>query len=167
MPVIKHKDQRVAVLMDVQNMYHSARNIYRAKVNFKNVLQSAVAGRKLIRALAYVIETEGGEEKNFFEALSKIGIEIKSKPLQIFPGGMKKADWDVSIVLDALELSKKVDAIVLVTGDGDFVPLLSHIKLNGAQVEVMAFSKSASGRLVKAADEFTDLGKGPEKFLMK
>lgn len=153
--------------MDVQNMYHSAKNIYKARVNFKNVLTAAVAGRKLIRALAYVIHTESGEEQGFFDALSKIGIEIKSKELQIFPGGMKKADWDVGIVLDALELSKKVDSIVLVSGDGDFVPLLSHIKINGAQVEIMAFAKSSSARLIKAADEFTDLGQYPERFLMK
>ena len=167
MPVIKHKDQRVAVLIDVQNMYHSAKNIYHARVNFKVVLNAAVAGRKLIRALGYVIETESGEEKNFFEALNKSGIEIKSKALQIFPGGMKKADWDVGIVLDALELSKKVDAIILVTGDGDFIPLISYAKLNGAQVEVMAFGKSTSSRLIKTADDFTDLGKSPEKFLIK
>ena len=166
MPVIKHKDQRVAVLIDVQNMYHSAKNLYQARVNFKAVLTAAVAGRKLIRALAYVISTESGEEQNFFEALTKIGLEIKSKELQIFPGGMKKADWDVGIAIDALELSKRTDAMILISGDGDFVPLVDYLRLNGAQVEVMAFGQSASARLVKAADEFTDLGLQSEKFLI-
>jgi len=165
MPVIKHKDQRVAVLMDVQNMYHSAKNIFQARVNFKAVLTAAVAGRKLIRALAYVIKTESGEEQNFFDALTKIGIEIKSKDLQIFPGGMKKADWDVGIAIDALELSKRTDAVVLISGDGDFVPLVNYLKMNGAQVEVAAFGQSTSSRLIQAADEFTDLGLEPEKFL--
>jgi len=165
MPVIKHKDQRVAVLMDVQNMYHSAKNIFQARVNFKAVLTAAVAGRKLIRALAYVIKTESGEEQNFFDALTKIGIEIKSKDLQIFPGGMKKADWDVGIAIDALELSKRTDAVVLISGDGDFVPLVNYLKMNGAQVEVASFGQSTSSRLIQAADEFTDLGLEPEKFL--
>ena len=165
MPVIKHKDQRVAVLMDVQNMYHSAKNIFQARVNFKAVLTAAVAGRKLIRALAYVIKTESGEEQNFFDALTKIGIEIKSKDLQIFPGGMKKADWDVGIAIDALELSKRTDAVVLISGDGDFVPLVNYLKMNGAQVEVASFGQSTSSRLIQAADEFTDLGLKPEKFL--
>jgi len=165
MPVIKHKDQRVAVLMDVQNMYHSAKNIFQARVNFKAVLTAAVAGRKLIRALAYVIKTESGEEQNFFDALTKIGIEIESKDLQIFPGGMKKADWDVGIAIDALELSKRTDAVVLISGDGDFVPLVNYLKMNGAQVEVASFGQSTSSRLIQAADEFTDLGLEPEKFL--
>ena len=80
---------------------------------------------------------------------------------------MKKADWDVGIALDALELSKKVDSIILISGDGDFEPLLRHLKINGAQVEVIAFAKSASSRLIKAADEFIDLGQSLDKFLMK
>ncbi|MEK7075166.1 MAG: NYN domain-containing protein, partial [Patescibacteria group bacterium] len=101
MSVIKHKAQRVAILIDVQNLYHSARNLYNARVNFKEVLKAAVAGRSLVRALAYVIRTESGEEKTFLDALTKIGIETRIKDLQIFPGGMKKADWDVGLAVDA------------------------------------------------------------------
>ena len=84
MTVIKHSEQRIGVLLDVQNLYHSAKNLYKAKVNFKEVLKSAVAGRKLVRAIAYVITTESGEEKPFFEALTRLGIETKTKNLQVF-----------------------------------------------------------------------------------
>ena len=91
--LIKQKAQRVAVLIDVQNMYHSAKNIYKKRVNFKEVLKAAVSGRQLIRAVGYVIRTESGEEKSFFEALSKVGIELKIKDLQVFSGGMKKGDF--------------------------------------------------------------------------
>ncbi len=120
MSIIRHKEQRVGILIDVQNMYHSAKNLYQARVNFREILKTAVADRKLIRAIAYVVTTETGEEKAFLEALVKAGIEIKSKELQIFPGGMKKADWDVGMAVDAIQLSKKLDSIILVTGDGDF-----------------------------------------------
>ena len=123
MSIIKHKEQRVAVLMDIQNMYHSAKNIYNARVNFKEVLKTAVADRRLIRSVAYVINTETKEEKSFFDALVKIGLEIKMKDLQIFPGGAKKGDWDVGIAVDAIKFSGQVDAIVLVTGDGGYIPL--------------------------------------------
>jgi uncharacterized LabA/DUF88 family protein len=92
MTVIKHKQQRVAVFIDTQNLYHSAKNLYGAKVTFANLLESAVAGRQLIRAKAYVVDTEGGEEELFFEALGKLGIEIKTKDIQVFAGGAKKAD---------------------------------------------------------------------------
>lgn len=160
MSVIKHKEQRVGVLIDVQNMYHSAKNLYRARVNFREILRTAVAGRKLIRAIAYVVTTESGEEKAFLEALEKSGIEIKSKELQIFPGGMKKADWDIGMAVDAIRLSRLCDAIVLITGDGDFVPLLGYLKGGwGGQTEVMAFGKSASARLKEEADDFVDLEK--------
>lgn len=168
MSVIKHKAQRVAVLIDVQNMYHSAKNLYASRVNFKEVLKTAVAGRELVRAIAYVIRTESGEEKPFLEALTKIGIETKIKDLQIFPGGMKKADWDVGMAMDAIKLGNKVDALILMSGDGDFVPLINNLReVEGLQIEVVAFARSASQKLREAADDFIDLGQDPKKYLMR
>lgn len=167
MAVIKHTDQRVGIFIDVPNLYHSAKNLYRAKVNFKEVLKTAQAGRQLIRAVAYSIKTEGGEEHAFLEALNKAGIETKLKDLQIFPGGMKKGDWDVGIAVDAIALSNKLDTIVLVTGDGDFVPLVHYLKtVSGCQVEVIAFDRSASANLKEVADDFVDLGQGLKKYLI-
>ncbi|MBI2038830.1 MAG: NYN domain-containing protein [Candidatus Niyogibacteria bacterium] len=167
MPVIRHKEQRVAVLIDVQNMYHSARNLYGKRVNFKEILKQAVANRKLVRAIGYVIKTPSGEEAAFFEALEKIGIEPKNKDIQIFAGGVKKADWDVGLTIDAVRLAPRVDTIVLVTGDGDFVPLVEYLKEGqfGIQVEVMAFGRSASAKLREHTDSFTDLDENP-KFLL-
>lgn len=167
MSVIKHKNQRVAVLIDVQNMYHSAKNLYHSRVNFKEVLKQATAGRQLIRAVGYVISTETGEEKTFFEALTKIGIETKTKDLQIFPGGLKKADWDVGLAIDAVRLAPSVDVVIIVSGDGDYVPLIEYLRNQGKQVEVIAFGRSASAKLKEAADDFTDLGETPETFLIR
>ena len=168
MAVIKQKEQRVGVFVDVQNMYHSAKSLYRARTNFKAILEAACADRKLIRAVAYVIKTETGEETAFFDALSKAGYETKVKDLQVFAGGMKKADWDVGMAMDAVRLAPSLDAVVLVTGDGDFVPLIDYLKNHsGVQVEVMAFGKSASGKLREAADDFTDLGDDMRKFLIR
>ena len=87
MPDIKHKNQRVAVFIDAQNLYHSARSLFGGRVNFKNLLATAVGGRQLIRAFSYVISTKTGEEKPFFEALIKLGIETREKELQEFFGG--------------------------------------------------------------------------------
>lgn len=165
--IIKHKEQRVGVLLDVQNLYHSAKNLYNSRVNFKEILKTAVAGRTLIRAIGYVIKTESGEEKSFFEALTRLGIEAKSKDLQIFYGGAKKADWDVGITIDAVRLASSLDIIVLASGDGDFIPLIEYLKNQGKQVEVLAFGKSASGKLKEAAEEFIDLDRTPQKYLMR
>ncbi|MEI6281021.1 MAG: NYN domain-containing protein [bacterium] len=166
MTVIKHKEQRVGVFIDTQNLYHSARNLYQARVNFGAVLKDAVAGRKLVRAVAYVITTEAGDEKNFFEALAKLGIETKTKDLQIFAGGAKKADWDVGLAVDAIKMSSRLDSVVIISGDGDFIPLVEYLQTNGVQVEVVSFGKSTSGKLREVVDDFVDLSENPRKYLM-
>ncbi len=166
MSVIRHPEQRVAVIIDTQNLYHSAKNLYKAKVNFEHVLQSAVQDRKLIRAVAYVVNTESGEEQPFFEALEKVGIEIKTKDLQIFYGGAKKADWDVGMAVDAIKAAHKVDAIVLATGDGDFIPCVEYVKSLGCQVEAITFGRSASSGLRAVVDDFIDLDENPSEFLI-
>lgn len=167
MSVIKHKEQRVGVFIDTQNLYHSAKNLYKAKVNFGNVLKECVAGRQLVRARAYVVTTESGEEQNFFEAMQKLGIEIRTKDLQIFFGGAKKADWDVGMAIDAVTMAPKLDAVVLATGDGDFIPLVEYLQLHeGCQVEVISFGKSSSSKLREACDDFTDMDEDPKKYLI-
>ncbi len=167
MPVIKHKEQRVAVFIDTQNMYHSARNLYNRKVNFGAVVKDAVAGRKLVRAIAYVITSEAGDEKAFFEALEKMGIETRTKDLQIFSGGAKKGDWDVGLAIDAVRTAARIDAAIILSGDGDFVPLVEYLqKHSGIQVEVAAFGKSASLKLKEAADDFVDLSQNAKKYLI-
>jgi uncharacterized LabA/DUF88 family protein len=164
MPVIKHPAQRVGVFIDTQNLYHSAKHLYKARVNFAKVLEEAVGNRILVRAIAYVISTEAGDEKNFFEALTKIGIETKVKDLQVFADGAKKADWDVGIAIDAVKLSPKLDTVVVASGDGDFVPLIEYLEERGVQVEVISFGKSSSAKLKEAAHAFTDMCDDPRRF---
>jgi len=160
--------QRVGVLVDVSNLYHSARALYKGRVNFKNVLETVVAGRQLIRAIAYVISAAIPEEKVFFEALERAGFEVKSKDLQIFPGGIKKGDWDVGLAVDAVILAPKLDVLILATGDGDYVPLVSYLSKNrGVRVEVASFGRSTSGKLIEEADSFLDLDLDPAKFVIK
>jgi uncharacterized LabA/DUF88 family protein len=166
MPVIKHPAQRVGVFIDTQNLYHSAKHLYKTRVNFANVLAEAVGGRTLVRAIAYVISTEGGEESGFFDALTKIGIETKVKGLQVFSDGAKKADWDVGIAVDAIKLAPKLDTVILATGDGDFVPLIEYLDMHGVQVEVISFGKSSSAKLKEAAHAFTDMCDDPKRYLI-
>lgn len=168
MSVIKHKEQRVGVFIDTQNLYHSAKNLYHSKVNFGAIVKDALDGRKLVRAIAYVIATESGDENAFFEALTKVGIETKIKDLQIFGSGAKKADWDVGLAIDAVKLAPKLDAVILLTGDGDFIPLVEYLQTNeGCQVEVVSFGKSTSSKLIEVADHFTDLDVAPNKYLLR
>ena len=115
--------------------------------------------------MAYVISTEAGDEKNFFEALQKLGIETKTKDLQIFHSGTKKGDWDVGLAVDAIKTAPRLDTVVIVSGDGDFVPLVEYLQTM-TQVEVISFGKSTSARLREVADDFVDLSENPRKYLI-
>ncbi len=161
----KYKNQRVGIFVDVQNMYHSAKHLFGSRVNFKKVLDDAVSGRQLIKALAYVINTNTQEEDGFFEALRLQGFDTRIKDLQVFAGGMKKGDWDIGMAIDAVKWAEKLDVVVLVTGDGDFVPLVRYLQENKAcQVEIMSFLSSSSSKLIEEADDYTDLSN--KKYLL-
>lgn len=165
--VPQRKNHRIGVFVDVQNMYHSAKNLYGARVNFKELLRIAVAGRELVRAVAYVVKSDTEEEKAFFDALEKTGFELKQKDLQIFPGGMKKGDWDVGLAIDAISLSKQLDVVVIVSGDGDFEPLIEYLRFSGLVVEVVGFRRSTSSKIVEAVDNFTDLEEHVNKVILR
>lgn len=163
---IRNQDQRVGVFVDVQNLYYSARNIYKARIKFNEVLNAAVADRKLIRAIAYVVEANMPEEESFFEALEKAGFEVKRKELQTFAGGHQKGDWDVGIAMDIVKLMNKLDVVVLCSGDGDYAPLLEYLQMSGQFTETVAFGKSCSGKIKELTDFFIDLDENPKKYLM-
>ncbi|MBI4119826.1 MAG: NYN domain-containing protein [Parcubacteria group bacterium] len=178
----QHKEQRVGIFIDIQNLYHSAKNLYQGRVNYRELIKTLIDGRKLIRAMAYVVKSEGiegmvpaptgaapsGREAAFFDALENTGLELRIKDLQIYPGGMKKADWDVGMAVDAIRMATFLDTIILVTGDGDFVPLVDYLKWGlGRQVEVAAFGRSASSKLREATDVFIALEEIPKIILKK
>jgi uncharacterized LabA/DUF88 family protein len=165
--LIKHKEQRVGVFVDVQNLYYSAKNLYQAKVNFGALLQYTVSNRKLIRAIAYVIRGPQSDDDNFFSALEHQGFEIKAKDLQVYAGGNKKGDWDVGLVIDAIKMANNLDVVILISGDGDYVPAVEYLQYHGVLVEVAAFGETCSTKLKEAADDFVDISKMSKKFLIK
>ena len=165
---LKHPDQRVGVFLDIQNLYYSARALFGKKVNFRAILEEVVAGRQLIRAIAYVIRTDNPDEQAFFEALEGMGIEIREKDLQVFANtGNKKGDWDVGLTVDAIRLAQSLDVVVLLSGDGDYVPLVTYLQDGfGKRVEVAGFGSAVSMKLQEVADEFLDLSENVAVFTM-
>jgi len=199
-----YSNQRVGIFVDVSNLYHSAKNLYQGRVNYAELIKNLVGGRQLIRAMAYVVRSEGVEpqqarghvrmaekdqaaavsivpasangnggsngngngeasggmssEASFFEALEKAGLELRMKDLQIYAGGLKKGDWDVGLTVDVIRMMPFLDVIILVTGDGDYIPLVNYVKWAGGRVvEIASFRRSASSKLVEAADEFVNI----------
>lgn len=145
------------MFIDAQNLYHSAQHMFGGNPNFKAILEEAVAGRKLVRAIAYVIRGSSGTEQAFFDALVKLGIEAKEKDLQEFASGAKKADWDVGLAIDAVRIADLVDVVVICSGDGDFIPLIEYLQHRGRIVEVCGFRPTTSGKVQELADGFIDL----------
>jgi len=154
-----YADQRVGIFIDVQNLYHSAKNLHHGRVNYNELIKYLVGERRLIRALAYVVKSDtAAGEGAFFEALEKAGLELRSKDIQVFGDGSKKADWDVGMAVDAIRMSEFLDVVVLVTGDGDFVPLVDYLRWGrGRLVEVAAFHRSANAKLQETADRFVNI----------
>jgi len=161
-----HPDQRVAVLADAQNLYHSAQSLYSRNIDYSSLLEEAVQNRDLTRAIAYVIQADAPDEESFFTALEEIGFETKCKEIRTFGDGSKKADWDIGMCLDSITLADHVDSVVLCTGDGDFSRLCSHLRHEGVRVEVMAFADSTAGSLIEEADSFTDFSEDEATFLL-
>jgi uncharacterized LabA/DUF88 family protein len=161
-----HAGQRVAMLADAQNLYHTAQSLYSRNIDYSALLEKGVQDRELTRAIAYVIRADAPEEESFFEALTDIGFETKIKRIKTFADGSKKADWDIGMALDAVTLANHVDTIVLCTGDGDFSRLCSHLRHEGVRVEVMGFAESSADELVEASDAFVDMSDREETFLL-
>ena len=168
MGIIPNKEQRVGIFIDIQNLYHSAKNLYGARVNFAELVKKLAKDRKQVRTLAYIVRSDPSTgEEAFFDALEKSGIELRSKDIQVFSSGAKKADWDVGIVIDAVRIASSCDVVCLCSGDGDFIPLIEYLENKGKRTEVIAFGRSASAKLKEEADEFIDLGNAPENYLLK
>ena len=177
------ENQRVGIFIDVQNLYHSAKNLYRGRVNYGELMKHLIAGRQLIRAMAYVVKSEGiieplhetaknanglSAEASFFEALENAGLELRLKDIQVWADGSKKADWDVGMAVDAIRMAEFLDVVILVTGDGDFIPLVDYLKWGrGRMVEVAAFRRSASGKLAEAADKFINIEDVPKAIMRR
>ena len=162
-----HSDQRVGIFVDVSNLYHAALNLYNGRANYVEILKAASAGRKIIRSIAYVISSESNEENTFFKSLYESGFEVKMKDLQVFSSGVKKGDWDVGIAMDCVRISAKLDVVVLVTGDGDYIPLVDYLKNSGVRVELLSYGKSTSSRLIEEVDYFMDLDSDTKRFVFR
>lgn len=164
--MIRHPKQRVGVFIDTQNMYYSARSLFDRKVNFAQIVEDAVGEGQLVRAIAYVVSTKTAEETPFFEALQKAGIELREKQLMEYFSGQKKADWDVGLTVDAIRMIDMLDVVVIVSGDGDFLPLVKYVQSRGRIVQAMAFRETTSSRLVEEVDGYINLSADPGRYLI-
>lgn len=152
-----HMHQRVAIFVDVQNMFYSAKALYQKKLDFEQLIHKIVSGRELVRAIAYIVQAPDVDQSSFINFLHQIGYEVKSRELKVRADGSAKGDWDMGIAIDSIALSSRVDVIAIVSGDGDFSDLVRHLKAHGARCEVYAFPGSTAEILRYTATEYIPL----------
>lgn len=152
--VYENTAQRVGIFVDVQNMFYSAKTLHQSKIEYRKLLEGILRGRKLVRAIAYVVQKTDVDQSGFLEALRRSGYEVKEKDLTIREDGTSKGDWKMEIALDAVTLEPKLDCVVLVSGDGDFLPLVNVLNVRGCRTEVVSFEQSTSNELMRACHQF-------------
>ncbi|MDF2177746.1 NYN domain-containing protein [Aliiglaciecola sp. CAU 1673] len=146
---------KVVLLVDVQNVYYTTRQIYQRHFDYNQFWRQATAGREVVKAFAYAIDRGDKKQQEFQNILRAIGFEVKLKPFIQRADGSAKGDWDVGITIDALEYSEQADTVVLVSGDGDFDLLVDKLRVDkGKRVEVYGVPELTASSLIKAATEF-------------
>jgi len=144
--------KKVAVFVDVQNIYYTTRQAYGRQFNYRKLWQRISAGGEIISATAYAIHRDDEKQLKFQNALKQIGFTVKLKPYIQRSDGSAKGDWDVGITIDVLELARDVDTVVLLSGDGDFDLLLEKIKKdNAVSAEVYGVRALTANSLINSA----------------
>jgi uncharacterized LabA/DUF88 family protein len=153
------KVKKIALFVDVQNIYYTTRQAYGRQFNYRKLWKKISADGEIVSATAYAIHRNDDKQLKFQDALRHIGFTIKLKPYIQRSDGSAKGDWDVGIAIDMLDKAPDVDAVVLLSGDGDFDLLLEKIRTDtGASVEVYGVQELTANSLIKAADKFHPIG---------
>ncbi len=153
------EDARVGVFVDVQNVFYAARQ-FNARVDFEKLLEATVGKRRLIKAIAYVVQSPDVDQTSFVSMLQQKNYEVKRKDLRLRSDGSAKGDWDMGMAIDMIELAEKLDVVVIVSGDGDFVSLVHLLKTMGPKVEVFSFIHNTARDLIQAADSYYSIDEG-------
>jgi len=152
------RDQlRVGIFVDVQNMFYAAKKLDGARINYEAMLDNIVSGRRLIKAVAYIVESSEIDQSGFISVLEKKGYQVRRKELKSFGDGTAKGDWDMGMAIDMIEMASQLDVVALVSGDGDFVSLVRLIKKIGPRVELYAFGHNLSTELREVSDQFFEI----------
>ena len=147
--------EKVAIFVDVQNIYYTTRQRYQKHFNYSAFWQQAVNNKQLIAAFAYATDRGDSKQQSFQQVLKHIGFTIKLKPFIQRRDGSAKGDWDVGITLDVLDYAPKVDKVILLSGDGDFDLLLKKIRTDyGVRSDVYGVDSLTAPALIRSADKF-------------
>ncbi|MFO6422804.1 NYN domain-containing protein [Motilimonas sp. KMU-193] len=155
---MQHTPRRVAIFVDVQNIYYTTREAYGRPFNYRAFWQKIAARDEIVAATAYAIARDDDGQHKFQSALRHIGFEVKLKPYIQRSDGSAKGDWDVGITIDMMEAAREVDTVILLSGDGDFDLLLNKLADFGVRSEVYGVPSLTANSLVNACSCFHSIG---------
>lgn len=145
----------VTILVDVQNVYYTARHTFGKSFDYNAFWQQATKGRHVVKAIAYAIDRGDEKQRQFQNILRAIGFEVKLKPFIQRADGSAKGDWDVGIAIDGIDYGKDSDVLVLVSGDGDFALLANTLREKyQTKVEIYGVEALTAQSLIHASDDF-------------
>jgi uncharacterized LabA/DUF88 family protein len=151
--------KKIAVFVDVQNIYYTTRDTFGKQFNYRLLWQELLAQGDIVSANAYAIQRSDDQQHKFQKALKHIGFDVKLKPYIQRRDGSAKGDWDVGITIDVMEIAAEVDTIVLLSGDGDFDLLLRKVReKHGVTTEVYSVEQLTAQALIDAADVHHNIG---------
>ena len=147
--------ERIALFVDVQNIYYTIRQNYACHFDYNAFWSVATSKRKVIRAIAYAIDRGDHQQIKFQQILKRIGFQVKLKPFIQRSDSSAKGDWDVGITLDMMEYARDVDVVILASGDGDFDLVVDKMKKKyGVVVEVYGVRNLTASSLIDCATRF-------------
>ena len=152
--------QKVAIFVDVQNIYYTTRDGYGRNFDYNRFWAQATEGREVVAAYAYAIDRGDEKQRQFQNILRAIGFEVKLKPYIQRSDGSAKGDWDVGITIDVMDNMRAADVVVLASGDGDFDKLLQRANHEGAITEVYGVPALTATSLIDAASIFVPIDAG-------
>lgn len=150
--------QKLAVFVDVQNIYYTTRQVYKQHFDYNRFWQSYVAEHDVVVANAYAIASPQDKQRQFHNILRGIGFNVKLKPFITRADGSAKGDWDVGITIDVMEIASSVDRVFLLSGDGDFDLLVAKVQ-DSFKVPVTVFGvpQTSSNSLQQTASSFVGI----------
>lgn len=149
---------KIALFVDVQNVYYTTRDAYGRRFDYNRFWQQATADHEVVAAFAYAIDRGDEKQRQFQNILRAIGFTVRLKPYIQRQDGSAKGDWDVGIALDVMDVAPSVDRVVLVSGDGDFDLLVEKIRHDhGVHVDVYGVPELTARSLVQAASRFVPI----------
>jgi uncharacterized LabA/DUF88 family protein len=150
--------EKVALFVDVQNIYYTTKEIHSCHFNYRAFWNAATSGRQVVKAIAYAINRGDATQMRFQEILKEIGFQVKLKPFIQRRDGSAKGDWDVGLALDMMDYAATADVVVLASGDGDFDIVLDRVKKKfGVRREVYGVEDLTAKSLITAASRFVPI----------